>query len=92
MGKSLNDIKRDISLLTLDIKCLDLSSKHAAIAHLEEAIDLLKIGTEHDLANNGTVPGQEKEYHKNKSSNDQRHNEEMDKVLHQIPKQEQFHE
>ena len=78
MGKSLNDIMRDISLLTLDIKCLDLSSKHAAIAHLEETIDLLKIGIEHDLANNETVPVQEKEYHENKSSIDQRHNEEMD--------------
>ena len=50
MGKSLDDIKRDIALLTLDIECLDPDSKHSAIAHLEETIDLLKLGAEHDLA------------------------------------------
>ena len=50
MGKSLNDIKRDIALLTLEIECLDPDSKHSAIAHLEETIDLLKLGAEHDLA------------------------------------------
>ena len=50
MGKSLNDIKRDIALLTLDIECLDPDSKHSAIAYLEKTIDLLKLGAEHDLA------------------------------------------
>ena len=50
MGKSLNDIKRDIALLTLNIECLDPGSKHSAIGHLEETIGLLKIGAEHDLA------------------------------------------
>ena len=50
MGKSLNDIKRDIALLTLNIECLDPGSKHSAIGHLEETIGILKIGAEHDLA------------------------------------------
>ena len=50
MGKSLSDIKSDIALLTLDIECLEPDSKHSAIAHLEETIDLLKLGAEHDLA------------------------------------------
>ena len=49
MGKSLNDIKSLISLLTLQIEYLDPASKHAAIVHLEEAIGLLKIRAEHDL-------------------------------------------
>ena len=48
MGKSLNDIKRDIALLTMDIESLDPDSKHSAISHLEETVDLLKIGAEHD--------------------------------------------
>ena len=90
MVKSLNEIKRDICLLTLDIKCLDLSSKKAAIAQLEETIDLLKIETEH-LENNGTVPFQEEEHHKHKSSIDQRNNKEME-VLQQIPQQEHVNE
>ena len=57
MGKNLNDIKKDIALLTrdqglcillaLDIERLDPASKHSAIVHLEETIGLLKI--EHDL-------------------------------------------
>ena len=50
MSKTLNVIKRDIALLTLDIECLDPASKYTAIVHLEEAINLLKIGAEHDLA------------------------------------------
>ena len=41
MGKSLNEIKRDIALVTLDIECLDPASKHSAILHLKETIDLL---------------------------------------------------
>ena len=55
--KNLNDIKKDIALLTLDqrlcvllaldIECLDPASKHSAIVHLEETIGILKIG--HDL-------------------------------------------
>ena len=49
MGKSLNDIKSLIALLTLQIEYLDPASKHAAIVHLEEAIGLLKIRAEHDL-------------------------------------------
>ena len=48
MGKSLNDIKRDIALLTLDIESLDPDSKHSAITHLEETIDLLKFEAEID--------------------------------------------
>ena len=48
MGKSLNDIKRDISLLTMDIESLDPGSKLSAISHLEETIDLLKTGVEHE--------------------------------------------
>ena len=48
MGKVLNDIKKDIALLTLYIKLLDPASKHSAIVHLfEESIGLLK--TEHNL-------------------------------------------
>ena len=43
MGKSLNDIKRDIAVLTLDIECLDSDSKLSAISHLEETIELLKV-------------------------------------------------
>ena len=49
MAKTLNDIKRDIALLTLDIECLDQGSKYSAIVHLEETIVLLKLGTGHDL-------------------------------------------
>ena len=48
MGKNLNDIKKDIALLTLYIKLLDPASKHSAIVHLfEESIGLLK--SEHNL-------------------------------------------
>ena len=49
-SKSLTDIKRDIALITLDIECLDPGLKPAAIAHLEETIDLLKVGAGYDLA------------------------------------------
>ena len=122
-SKSLNDIKRDIALITLDIECLDPGLKPAAIAHLEETIDLLKIGAGYDLAtlanqnlkeekkettledawmfnddtfdddidhesNNETIPVQEKENCKNKSSIIQEYNEEMGKVLNQIPNNE----
>ena len=47
---SLIGIKRDIALLTQDIKCLNLDSKHEAIVHLlKKTIDLLKKGADHDL-------------------------------------------
>ena len=49
MSKTLNVIKRNIALLTLDIECLDPASKYSAIVHLEETIVVLKIGAEHDL-------------------------------------------
>ena len=49
-SKSLTDIKRDIALIMLDIECLDPGLKPAAIAHLEETIDLLKVGAGYDLA------------------------------------------
>ena len=55
MGKNLNDIKKDIALLTLDqrlcvllaldIECLDPASKNSAIVHLEETIGLDMIWT-----------------------------------------------
>ena len=45
MAKSLNEIKRDIALVTLDIECLDPASKHSAILHLKETIDLLQLGS-----------------------------------------------
>ena len=44
VSKTLNEIKRDIALVTLDIECLDPSSKHSAILHLKETIDLLHLG------------------------------------------------
>ena len=44
-SKSLNEIKRDIALVTLDIECLDPASKHSAILHLKETIDLLQLGS-----------------------------------------------
>ena len=43
MMKSFNDIKKIISLLTLEIKRLDPTSKYSAIVHLEETIDILKL-------------------------------------------------
>ena len=45
IGKSLNEIKRDIALVTLDIECLDPASKQLAILHLKETIDLLQLGS-----------------------------------------------
>ena len=42
--KTLNEIKRDIALVTLDIECLDPGSKLSAILHLKETIDLLHLG------------------------------------------------
>ena len=43
MMKSFNDIKKIISLLTLEIKRLDPTSKYSIIVHLEETIDILKL-------------------------------------------------
>ena len=63
MGRSLNDIKRHIALLTLDIECLDPNSKYSAIAHLEETIALLNIGAGYDLATlaNQNIPDKNQE-------------------------------
>ena len=44
-GKSLSEIKRDVALVTLDIEGLDPDTKHLAILHLEETIDLLMLGS-----------------------------------------------
>ena len=41
-AKSLNEIRRDIALVTLDIESLDHESKEMAILHLKETIDLLQ--------------------------------------------------
>lgn len=41
--KSFTDVKKIISLLTLEIKSLDPTSKYSAIVHLEETIDILKL-------------------------------------------------
>ena len=43
MKKSLNEIKRDIALVTLKIQDLDSFSKQAAICYIKESIDLLLI-------------------------------------------------
>ena len=40
---SLHEIKKNIELLTLEIKSLDPTSKYSAVVHLEEAVDLLKL-------------------------------------------------
>ena len=45
MLKNLDEIKNDIVGLTLDIEGLDNSAKSAAIYHLQETIDLLKLGS-----------------------------------------------
>ena len=43
--KSLNEIRRDIALVTLDIESLNHESKEMAIRHLKETIDLLQFGS-----------------------------------------------
>ena len=43
--KSLNEIKRDIALVTLDIESLGHEKKEMAILHLKETIDLLQLGS-----------------------------------------------
>ena len=43
MIKTLNEIKRDIALITLNIQDLDSFSKQSAICYIKESIDLLLI-------------------------------------------------
>ena len=86
MGKSLNDIKRDIALLTLDIESLDPDSKHSAISHLEETLDLLKIGAEHDEEMDTLL--QEIPNPENESNIDQGNNETIEISTQQTPNNE----
>ena len=83
MGKSLNDIMRDIALLTLDIESLDPDSKHSAITHLEETIDLLKFEAELDEEMDTLI--QENEDPENESNIDQGNNEKMEISTQQVP-------
>ena len=50
-AKSLNEIRRDISLVTLDIESLNHESKEMAIRHLKETIDLLQLGSHNKRVN-----------------------------------------
>ena len=55
-AKSLNEIRRDIALVTLDIESLNHESKEMAIRHLKETIDLLQFGSYNKRVNQDAGP------------------------------------